>query len=82
VGHRWSGWPASCRRSGWLDAQALPRSVHQFEGVVDVLAGELAVTLDDVAANDHHLNVGGTRSQDHDGDRVAEPRRGAGIACR
>src|SRR5580698_6390139 len=47
--------------------------MHQFEGVTDVGAGQLAVALDDVAADDHRLNVGGTRSQDHDGDRVAEP---------
>ena len=28
---------------------------------------------DDVAANDHRLDVGGTRSEDHDGDPIAEP---------
>jgi hypothetical protein len=56
-----------------LVAQVLPGGVHQFEGVVAIVAGELAVALDDVAANDHRLNVGGTRPQDHDGDWVAEP---------
>ncbi len=53
-----------------LVAQVLPGGVHQFEGVADPVAGQLAVALDDVAANDHRLNVGGTRSEDHDGDRV------------
>src|SRR6202167_1366632 len=38
-----------------------------------MVAGQLAVALAHVAANDHRLNVGGTRSEDHDGDRVAEP---------
>src|ERR1700683_2624379 len=61
---------SSCARLG---AQALPGGVHQFEGVAGVVAGELAVALDDVATDDHRLNVSGTRSQDHDGDRVAEP---------
>jgi hypothetical protein len=58
-----------------LPAQVLPGGVHQFEGVAGVVASELAVALalDDVAANDHRLNVGRTRSEDHDGDRVAEP---------
>src|ERR1700683_3870386 len=60
-------------RSGWLAAQVLPGGVHQFEGVADVVAGQLAFALDHVAANDHRLNVGGTRSEDHDSDRVAEP---------
>src|SRR3984957_2369586 len=54
-------------------AQVLPGGVHQFEGVADLVTGELAVALDDVAADDHRLNVGGTRSEDHDGDWVAEP---------
>src|SRR5579859_2981060 len=60
-------------RSVWSGAQPVPGGVHQFEGVADVVAGELAVALDDVAADDHRLNVGGTGSEDHDGDRVAEP---------
>src|SRR5580693_9928673 len=64
---------ASCRGSGSLGAKVLPGSMHQFEGVADVVASKLAVALDDVAADDHRLNVGGTRSEDHDGDRVAEP---------
>ena len=51
----------------------LPGGVHQFEGAAGDVAGELAVALDDVAADDHRLDIGGTRSQDHDGDRVAEP---------
>src|ERR1700761_7945074 len=45
----------SLRSSGYrftrftrLGAQALPGGVHQFEGVTDVVAGELAVALDDV----------------------------------
>ena len=38
-----------------LVAQVLPGGVHQFEGVADAVAGELAVALDDVAANDHRL---------------------------
>src|SRR4249920_1316645 len=42
-----SGWLA------WLGAQALPGGVHQVESVIDVVAGELTVALDDVAANDH-----------------------------
>src|SRR5690349_17935788 len=61
-----------CPGSGWLGAQALPGGVHQFEGAAGVVADELAVALDDVAANDHGLDVGGTRSEDDDGDRVAE----------
>src|SRR5580658_8245710 len=38
--------------SGWLGAQALPSGLHQYEGVIDIVAGELAVALDDVAADD------------------------------
>ena len=61
-----------CPGSGWLGAQALSGGVHQFEGAAGVVADEPAVALDDVAANDHRLDVGGTRSEDHDGNRVAE----------
>ena len=39
------GYSCSLPGSGWLGAQALPRGVHQFEGVVDVVVGELAVAL-------------------------------------
>ena len=67
-----------------LVAQVLPGGVHQFEGVADVVAGEPAVTLDDVAADDHRLNVGRTRSENlmatgspnpsRCGDRMSIPR--------
>src|SRR5580704_16621380 len=56
-----------------LGAQVLPGGVHEFQGVVNVVADELAAALDDVAADDHCFHVGGTRSEDHDCDRVAEP---------
>ena len=48
--------------SGWLGAQVLAGGVHPFECAVDVVARELAVSLNDVAANDHRLDIGGTRS--------------------
>ncbi len=53
----------------------LPGGVHQFEGVVDIVADELAIVLDDVAANDHRLNVGGTRSDRGSLRKVAGLRR-------
>src|ERR1700722_2880154 len=63
------GWSLSVSAFG----QVRPGGVHQVEGAASVIAGQLAVALDDVAADDHRLDVGGTRAQDHDGDRVAEP---------
>ena len=43
----------------------LPGGVHKFEGVAGVVAGEHTVAIDDVTADDHRLNVGGTRRLVH-----------------
>jgi hypothetical protein len=36
------------------------------------VADELAVALDDIAADDDRFHISGSCAEDHDGDRVAE----------
>jgi hypothetical protein len=54
-------------------AQVVAGGVHQLAGLLNVVAGQDAVALDDVAADDDRLHVGWSRAENHDGYRVAEP---------
>src|SRR5580700_9000153 len=49
-----SGWSLSVSAFG----QVLPGGVHQVEGVAGIVAGQPAVALAEVAADDHRLDVG------------------------
>jgi hypothetical protein len=56
---------------GFACAHPLTARQHEFAGFADVLSHELAVPLNDVAADDHGLHVGGASAQNHRGDAVA-----------
>src|SRR5271169_3689962 len=61
------------RRAGIsLRTQVLAGGVHQLQGMPGTVADELAVALDDIAADDDRFHISGSRAEDHDGDRVAE----------
>ena len=54
-------------------AQAVLGLVHEVMGSLDVGSDELPVSLDDIAADDHRLDVRGSCAEHHDRDGVAEP---------
>lgn len=47
--------------------------VHELVGSFDMGSDELPASLDDVAADDHRLDVRGSCTEHRDCDRVAEP---------
>jgi hypothetical protein len=52
--------------------QALAACLHEAPGLCNVVSRELAVALNDVASNEHSLDVGRARPKHHGGDSVAE----------
>ena len=54
-------------------AQTVLGLVHELTGPLDVRSDKLAVPFDNVAPDDHGLDVRRSRAQHHHGDRVAEP---------